>query len=479
MMREGKSGIPESERTSPLFTGLINARASPILFSIAHLIVDALMLFLGFSLAYLIRFKSGLPVPLGRVPYSSYLILWLISLPIWWLVFAYHGLYFSRLKDSFSSELSRLPSAVSLSIILTIIVSFAVRGLPESRLTFIFQFVFSFLLIVVGRRILRYLTASPSPSIFLLGDSPIIEILKFRLRRRYGKNAKVFLFSEEDLRLESLEFQDAERLVREKILKEKPLEVIAVNVKWKELTDALMMIALNGSTRVRFMPAGESLFLGSTHLSSEYGFPEICPKIRDEIIAISRAKRAFDIIIGSLIFILVLPLMSIIAFLIWLTSPGPVFFVHKRSGAFGKEFKLLKFRTMYESASLPSELQEQFLREYKLKDDPRITPLGKWLRRLSLDELPQLINVLKGEMSLVGPRPIVKDELEKYGVWKNVLLILLPGLTGLWQVSGRSELSYEERVDLDIYYIMNWNPALDFSILLRTLVAILSGRGAY
>ena len=115
----------------------------------------------------------------------------------------------------------------------------------------------------------------------------------------------------------------------------------------------------------------------------------------------------------------------------------------------------------------------------KLKHDPRITGAGRWLRKTSLDELPQLLNILRGDMSFVGPRPIVPEELAKYGEWRRIFLSFPPGLTGLWQVSGRSDLSYRERIDLDIYYITNWSPALDFSIIVRTPGALLSRRGAY
>jgi len=134
---------------------------------------------------------------------------------------------------------------------------------------------------------------------------------------------------------------------------------------------------------------------------------------------------------------------------------------------------------MREDVQLTAEQRDQFEREKKLVDDPRVTRIGRWLRRTSLDELPQLINVFRGEMSFVGPRPIVSDEIAHYGRFDRILLSFPPGLTGLWQVSGRSDLSYGERIDLDVYYIMNWTPALDIAILLRTLPALLSRKGAY
>lgn len=448
-------------------------------FSVLHLLLDALMLFFAFSLAYLLRFKSGLPVPLGQVPYSAYFQLWLFSLPVWWIIFAYHGLYFARLQESFLNELSRLPSAVSISIVSTIVISFFVRGLPESRLTFLFLFFLALVLVALFRWFARLNLAQLSPSILLIGSAPTKEILMHRIKRRFGKGARILEMNEEELQVKIIEANLSPFSLAEKFTEEKPKEIICFGSPPQPVSHALMQIAFSGSSRVRFMPAGDALFLGTAHLSPEYGLPEICPKSFIELMAIRRAKRVIDLCLGIPLFILVSPLLFVIGFLVWLTSPGGIFFIQERSGLGGKPFKLWKFRTMYLSASLTPELEKEFTSSYKLKEDPRITPLGRWLRRTSLDELPQLINVIRGEMSLVGPRPIVLPETEKYGVWSNVLLSFPPGLTGLWQVSGRSELSYSERVDLDIYYIMNWSPALDFSILLRTFVAILSGRGAY
>ncbi|MDI3280997.1 MAG: sugar transferase, partial [Bacillota bacterium] len=147
----------------------------------------------------------------------------------------------------------------------------------------------------------------------------------------------------------------------------------------------------------------------------------------------------------------------------------------------------LKFRTMIQDAekvlrellTQNPELAAEYRRDFKLRQDPRITRVGRFLRRTSLDELPQLINVLRGEMSLVGPRPIVPEEIEKYGFWGRFLLRVPPGVTGFWQVSGRSDVDYEERIKLDMYYINNWSLGLDLAILLRTIPAVLQRKGAY
>jgi lipopolysaccharide/colanic/teichoic acid biosynthesis glycosyltransferase len=181
--------------------------------------------------------------------------------------------------------------------------------------------------------------------------------------------------------------------------------------------------------------------------------------------------------------IILAPVMLALAIIVKLDSPGPV--IHRRRvlGVHGKQFDAYKFRTMAvngdEILAAHPELQKE-LREYgKLKDDPRVTRIGEWLRKLSLDELPQLFNILKGEMSLVGPRMITEVEIDKYNQWDINLLTVRPGLTGLWQVSGRSDVSYEQRVRYDMYYIRNWSIWLDVQLLLETLPAVIKRRGAY
>jgi exopolysaccharide biosynthesis polyprenyl glycosylphosphotransferase len=181
--------------------------------------------------------------------------------------------------------------------------------------------------------------------------------------------------------------------------------------------------------------------------------------------------------------ILASPILLLLALLIKLDSPGPI--IHRRQvmGVNGKKFNAFKFRTMHENGDdilkqfpeLMAELEET----HKLKNDPRITRIGKILRKFSLDEIPQAFNVLFGQMSLVGPRMISPPEMDKYDRWNMNLLTVRPGITGLWQVSGRSDISYEERVRIDMQYIRNWSIWLDIHILLQTIPAVLKGRGAY
>lgn len=196
-----------------------------------------------------------------------------------------------------------------------------------------------------------------------------------------------------------------------------------------------------------------------------------------------RLKRAMDLALGSLLLLMATPLMALIALAIRLDSPGPVIFRQVRVGKDGRLFTMYKFRTMRVGAEQEQE-QLRALNEasgplFKIRNDPRVTRVGRILRRLSLDELPQLINVLKGEMSLVGPRPPLPSEVEAYKPWQRQRLSAVPGMTGLWQISGRSDLTFDEMCLLDIYYIENWSPMLDLEIILWTIPRILTGEGAY
>lgn len=196
-------------------------------------------------------------------------------------------------------------------------------------------------------------------------------------------------------------------------------------------------------------------------------------------------KRFLDFF-GSLIALLILtPLFLIIALCIKIEdSNGKVIFKHKRIGKNGKSFYCLKFRTMFSNANelkenFTDEQKEEFNKNFKLKNDPRITKVGRVLRKSSLDELPQLINILKGEMSVVGPRPIVREELDYYGVYKEYYKSVKPGLTGLWQVSGRSDISYDYRVNLDVEYIKTRSTLKDIIIILKTFIVVFKCRGSY
>ena len=194
-------------------------------------------------------------------------------------------------------------------------------------------------------------------------------------------------------------------------------------------------------------------------------------------------KRIFDFILSLIGIAIMSPLFLIISIMIKFDTKGPVFFKQRRIGLNGKPLYIYKFRTMVTNAedliaSFTPEQKKEWEESYKLKDDPRITRVGKILRKTSLDELPQLINIIKGEMSIIGPRPVVEEELSWYGNDVDLVLSVKPGLTGWWAVNGRSEVPYPKRCDLELYYVKNASLALDVRILLGTLKVVFSQRGA-
>jgi Undecaprenyl-phosphate galactose phosphotransferase WbaP len=263
--------------------------------------------------------------------------------------------------------------------------------------------------------------------------------------------------------------------------------IIALPSQSRQEIRRLIQDCCHGFRHVLFvpdMPGICSLGIVTRELGGEVGFeiPQRLFQSGSEI-----AKRLLDFTLSLTAIIILSPLFLFLTIAVGISSKGPAFYRQARYGRDGKVFWALKFRSMVPNAdriladylaSHPECLFE-WQRDQKLRNDPRVTRIGKWLRRLSLDELPQLLNVLAGQMSLVGPRPIVKAEIEKYGRIYGIYSRVRPGITGLWQVSGRNNTTYEERIELDEYYVHNWSVWFDAYLLLRTVKTVLSREGAY
>lgn len=194
-------------------------------------------------------------------------------------------------------------------------------------------------------------------------------------------------------------------------------------------------------------------------------------------------KRILDVVISSIALVILSPIFLILAILIKIDSKGPVFFKHTRIGKNGIIFKMYKFRTMYDNAEdmikeFTPEQMKEWKENYKLTNDPRITKMGKFLRKTSIDEIPQLINILKGDLSLIGPRPVIEEELEKYKENKEKFLSVKPGLTGYWAANGRSNTSYDERMKMELYYVDNMSFKLDIKIFFKTILSVVKKEGA-
>ena len=232
------------------------------------------------------------------------------------------------------------------------------------------------------------------------------------------------------------------------------------------------------STRVSSQSSSQSSSQASAHAAIRYALPQTGTSRAD-----AAARRALDLAVSAIALLLLLPLFALIALAIRLDSPGPVLFIQRRVGKDGREFPVFKFRSMFTDAEQRLDIllgaNERNGPVFKMRQDPRVTRVGRILRKCSFDELPQLINILRGEMSLVGPRPALPREVALYSPEQHLRLSVTPGLTGLWQVSGRANLTFEQAMDLDLEYIRRQSFALNVVLIARTVPAVLTAHGAY
>jgi len=270
----------------------------------------------------------------------------------------------------------------------------------------------------------------------------------------------------------------------ESIIRRHPIDEIIVTIPTeKQLVNELLNKFRKYDITIRIVPEMFNLVSKTIEVDQSNSIPFIT-LIRTPMRGLAFFfKRTFDYVFSLIGLICLSPLFLILAVLIKMDSHGPVFYKQRRVGKNGEFFYMYKFRSMVVNADQLKGKLKSFNEvkgpAFKIKDDPRITRIGKFIRKYSLDELPQLLNVLKGEMSLIGPRPPLPNEVEQYTDWDWRRLEVVPGITGLWQVSGRSELTFEQWVNLDIYYIENWSLWMDLKILLKTIPVVIKGEGAY
>jgi exopolysaccharide biosynthesis polyprenyl glycosylphosphotransferase len=459
-------------------------------------VLDALFISVSFFLAYHLRFKS-MPY---YAPFSSqfYWTLLALLVPTWFLIFAAYGLYNPRELFGGTREYARVVNACAVGVMAMIVLSFMYREAEQSvsRGWLLICFGLSVLTITSYRLAFRRLVYRLRQRGLFLKRSLIVganqegQAMAEQFRSVPTAGVHVVGFVDDTLTrgtvvnglpvLGNSKFLKA--LVEELRIDE--LIVAPTSLSRKALLDIYRTFNSNGSSvEIKLSPGlFEILTTGAT--VQEVGSVPLVSLNRLRITGIDAfLKSALDYVGAAVGLVLLLPFLLLIGLLVKLDSPGPALHRRRVLGAGGQTFEAFKFRTMRVDADeylkQHPELAEELEREGKLKDDPRVTRLGKFLRKASVDELPQLINVLKGQMSLVGPRMIAPPEWAKFGKWKHNLLTVKPGVTGLWQVSGRSELSYEDRVRLDMHYIRDYTVWLDMRVLLNTFGAVLHGSGAY
>jgi Undecaprenyl-phosphate galactose phosphotransferase, WbaP/exopolysaccharide biosynthesis polyprenyl glycosylphosphotransferase len=429
-----------------------------------------------------------------------------LSVKIWWILglificFAYERLYTRRLP--FWRETKRIIAVINLSFIMIFAgVSLAKLGGEVSRTVLVMGYLIVLILIPLDRYLLKSIMAVLGiwqEDVLILGtDSTARKIAAVLNKDNYmGYRVYGFLGSSSlsrgkiKINAERVpvygEFEDAERILQDTGIRQ--VIIAAPTISGKKLVS--LTHQLQPYTRsILVVPdlCGIPVADGET----EYFFEDHIMGFRTRNNLASPVniwgKRLFDIVIGSIILIGVLPVLAVIAAAIKLDSPGPVGFSHRRVGHNGHYFNLYKFRSMVANSQelledllrQDPDLKEEWEGDFKLKDDPRITRVGKFLRKTSLDELPQIFNVIKGDMSLVGPRPIIEEEIAKFDEYIREYYMVLPGITGLWAVSGRSDTGYDDRVQLETWYVRNWSLWLDISLLFRTIPVVLGKKGAY
>jgi exopolysaccharide biosynthesis polyprenyl glycosylphosphotransferase len=451
-------------------------------------VVDFLLLNLSLLLSWWLRFHSGF-IPLKELqPLGPYLYPGLFLSILWLFIFNHFGLYRIGINATFLDEGFKLLKAVFVASLATMALTFPYRGFSYSRLVLLFTILVSLTSILISRVFLRWLKRELLQKgigvsrLLILGTGEIAQ----RITETVSSSPCLvgYLTVGEDPPGFSGrvlgKLNDLRRVIRKHDVDEAVLTIphLPPPEVWKLLKECEREGVL-----FEMVPDVYELLKGRVEVEDSLGIPllsfqEVMLKFWQRV-----AKKGLDLLVSALGLVLFFPLIVFIAILIKSTSKGSVFFRQLRVGRGEGRFYMLKFRTMVPGA----EKMVEDLREgneaqgpiFKIKDDPRVTPIGRFLRRFSLDELPQLINVFKGEMSLVGPRPPLPREVEHYQSWQKERLNTRPGMTGLWQVSGRSNLSFEEMFKLDIYYIENWSLWLDLKIMLKTIPAVFLKKGAY
>jgi exopolysaccharide biosynthesis polyprenyl glycosylphosphotransferase len=461
-------------------------------------VLDALFISVSFILAYHLRFKSSwLPYYASFSPQFYWTLLSLL-VPTWLLIFAAYGLYTPHYLFGRTQEYARIVNACAVGIMAVIVLSFMHRGAeqPISRGWLLIYFSLSVFTIISCRFAFRRLIYRLRQRGLFLKRSLIVganqegQAMVEQFRSVPTAGVHVVGFVDDTITQGTVvdglpvfgNSKSLKTLVEEQEIDQ--LIIAPTSLSREALLDIYRTFNSNGSSvEVRLSPGlFEILTTGAT--VQEVGSVPLVSLNKLRITGIDAfLKSAFDYVVAAVGLILLLPFLLLIALLVKLDSPGPALHRRRILGVGGQTFEAFKFRTMRVDADeyleQHPELAGELERNGKLKDDPRVTRPGKFLRKASIDELPQLINVLKGHMSLVGPRMISPPEWAKFGKWKHNLLTVKPGITGLWQVSGRSELSYEDRVRLDMHYIRNYTIWLDMHILFNTFGAVLRGSGAY
>ena len=459
---------------------------------------DILLINIAFAIAYYIRYELQwlrAVDPAYLVPFSVFIPFALILTVLLILVYRQEGLYRLRRGTSWFDEVYTIINGTTTGIVIMVVLVFISRPIFYSRLIFFYAGALIVVLLSLSRLIKHIVVGRLRQRGIGVARAIIVGAGEM------GRTVMRTMVAHPELGYEIVGFVDDDPakghtdIGRFKglgsldnlpsLVQNEAIDEVFITLPWQyhRKIMAIMAQCERENVRARIVPDLFQMTLSRMAITEMAGIPLIGVK-QVSISGVNRfIKRAIDFTFSLLFLILAAPLMALIALIIKLDSPGPVLFRQERVGKGGRHFTLYKFRSM----TVDAEEKKELLRDlneadgplFKIKDDPRCTRVGRWLRRFSLDELPQLYNVLRGDMSLIGPRPPLPEEVAQYQPWHMRRLEIPPGITGLWQVSGRSQIPFDEMVLLDIYYAEQWTPALDIRILLRTIPKVIFGDGAY
>lgn len=470
------------------------------IYNIFLIIGDFLALVAAFVGAYILRVSvSNVPIAY-QVPARMYLTIFLVVLPFWILIFALLGLYNNSIYEKRFIEFGRLLIGSFVGLLFVIFINFlSAEPLFPAKLVPIYGFGLGFLFLLMFRNIARMVRTELFAfkvglnHVVIVGDTTMTVELIDSLANSRESGYKILAVIAGKRAVGShqtipvyQQFETALGHIQEPIHTIIQTQLYSDEVRNREL----LAYAQTNHIAFRFVPGNNELFVGNIDVQLFRGSIPVIAIHQTALIGWGRIiKRLFDLTVAGLLLIIASPLMLIIALLIKLSDHGPVFLRQTRLTRFNNEFKVFKFRSMNRTYSglLPEEAfakmgRPELALTYRqqgdyLADDPRITAIGTFLRKTSLDELPQLLNVLRGEISLVGPRALVPRDLSVYEK-RHTILAVKSGITGLAQVSGRKNISFEERRKLDIYYVQNWSFWLDLIILAKTFRVIIEQPGA-
>jgi exopolysaccharide biosynthesis polyprenyl glycosylphosphotransferase len=466
---------------------------------IAGLVVsDIILINVAFAIAYWIRYDLQwlrAVDPAYLVPFSVFIPFALILTVLLILIYRQEGLYRLRRGTSWFDEAYAILNGTTTGIVFMVVLVFISRPTFYSRLIFFYAGALIVVLLSLSRLIknmavrrLRHEGIGVARAI-IVGAGEVGRTVMRTIVAHPELGYQIAGFVDDDPAKGTVDIGRFKGLGSldnlPHLVQDEAIDEVIITLPWQyhRKIMAIMAQCERQNVRARIVPDLFQMTLSRMSITEMAGIPFIGVK-QTTISGVSRlVKRGIDVAFSLLFLTLAMPLMGLIALTIKLDSPGPVFFRQERVGKGGRHFTCHKFRSMIvgaeEQKGLLQDLNEADGPIFKIRDDPRITRVGRWLRRFSLDEFPQFYNVFRGDMSLIGPRPPLPEEVAQYQPWHMRRLEIAPGITGLWQVSGRSELLFDEMALLDIYYAEQWTPALDIKIFLRTIPKVIFGDGAY